>query len=419
VRIRTGAGGLDVVEVVLPCGTGYTLRAFDVGEAEPPLLAQENRLLLFPTLDDLADFVRSDERHTFREHAAWPSLVESTDADELVAELVERYDLTALPHLTAGDAEDRWTASDLVTFAIDVAEAVGCPALEELADNDSAILLLEDDVPAFEGLRGASRRRLLADEVAQLWPRVLDDIERHARWWQLSGDGAPVRVEEADTVARMRLAAAEREVAEEWNDPDSDGRGGIPRDASYDPVSAPEQPAADFWGEVGAYPIELHLPTGVGVTLVAYLDDGGTRFLGTAGEVLLFRTLEGLGDYLRTRTGHLLADLPGWPLMHELRQLDLTPRGWYYLHDVHKRVLCDLDEEAYGELLDAGEMAHDLAVQLGLDEIVLALDDGGQLARLEDDLVHDPARARSEAPAVSATWERFSRAIAAAVTWDP
>jgi len=395
VRIRTGEGGLDVVEVVLPCGTGYTLRAFDVGEAEPPLLAQDGRLLLFPTLDDLADFVRAAaEPHTFREHAAWPALVESTDADELVAELVERYDLTALPRLACDDAEARWSASDLVTFAIDVAETVGCPALEDLADTDSAILLLEDDVPAFEGVRGAARRRALTAEVAQVWPRVLSDVERNARWWRLSGEGAPVRVEEAAAVAGMRLTAAERGIAEQ-------------READR---------ATEFWDGVGAYPIEVQLPTGAGVTLVAYRDDGRTQFLGTPGTVLLFRSRDALGGYIRTATGHLLSELPGWSPVRQPRSLDLSPRGWYYLHDVHKRVLCDLDEDAYDELLDTGEMAHDLALQLGLDEIVSALDDGGQF---EDNLVHDPAKARADAAAVSATWERFSRAIAAAVTWDP
>jgi len=399
VRIRAGEGGLDVVEVVLPYGTGYTLRAFDVGEAEPPLLAQDDRLLLFPTLDDLADFVQAGEPHTFREHPAWPALVESTNADELVAELVQRYDLTALSQLTAGDIEDRWSASDLVTFAIDVAETVGCPVLEDLADTDSAILLLEDDVPAFEGVRGVARRRALASEVAQVWPRVLADVERNARWWRLSGDGAPVRVEEADTVARMRLEAAERAVADE------------PAELTH--------PDAEFWDEVGAYPIELHLPAGVGITVVSYPDDGGTLFLGAPGEVLLFRDLTALDGYLRRPADHLLASLPGWSLLLRPEPVDLSPGGWYYLHDVHKRVLCDLDEDGYDELLDAGEMAHDLAVQLGLSHVVEALDDGGPLARFEDDLVHDPARARADAPAVSAAWERFSREIAAAVSWQP
>jgi hypothetical protein len=279
---------MEVVEVVLKGGAGFTVRALDDSDDEP-LLARDGKLLMFANLRDLGDFAAEGGDHTLTARQGWDAIADAARSGSLAPELLDSYDLTEVPDLADGTAEDRWTAGLLVGYAIDVADTVGCPSLEALKP-DSALLTLEREPEAFEGGKhAATLREKLIQEARSVWPKVLRDIESRSVWWSVLGTSGAPTAEKAKQDEALRLAQAEAAVAT-LNE-------GLPAEPAFvipsrtpegkgvttiAPQQEPAAPAYD-WDAVGAFPVEIRLPRGKGVTLVAYPDDESTMFLGGHG----------------------------------------------------------------------------------------------------------------------------------------
>lgn len=481
---------IEVIEVVLRGGSGFAVRSLSMNDADaPPMLAREDRLLLFPTLGDLTAFAAAGEEHTLAEHRSWPALRGSLAAGALVAELLDSYDLTEVPELVTGDTEDRWTAGLLVTLALDISDTVGCPTLSALGI-DAPLIMLEGDSSLFEGPKNSTLRRRLSDDTDRDWPTILAEIEERAVWWSRGGVVSPRPPERTAADAARRLAQAEAAVAALDLDPLADlvpaprPRAAVPvpdkpeferlpsnrpQPVRIDPQKAletqraleakraqaeaeraaalkraaeakkgkakapvvlepdPEPDEADdadgepapLWDGVDAYPVEIHLPRGVGLTVVGYPDDTSTVFLGRPGEVLVFAERSDLVAYLLEHPDHSLATLPGWEGMGPLDAAALEPAGFYYLHDVAERLDDEnLDEDGCSEIADALEIAVELAQQLGLDAVLDELDGSGPLnlyvaALLDTEAMEDFPEVEDAAE----QWRRVVGLLDAAITW--
>jgi hypothetical protein len=106
-----------------------------------------------------------------------------------------------------------------------------------------------------------------------------------------------------------------------------------------------EQPGyldRDYWMEMEAQPVQLTLPSGTGVTIVAVHEfgEGAPAFLGDRGEVLLFRDPADLLAYLHAEGTDEMRKEPYWPA----NPPDCEPR---MVVDVRQADPRDLRSDAY------------------------------------------------------------------------
>jgi hypothetical protein len=121
-------------------------------------------------------------------------------------------------------------------------------------------------------------------------------------------------------------------------------------------------------------------------------------FLGRAGQLYLFRTVEGLVDFVRSGAEHDMSQLDTWSeLVEQITPEDVVPlpEDSYELDLVVGNLRAGRDAWDASLLIQAGEVARDLGYALRLDRVVGALAPGSPL----DDL--DEALRGSEAGGVS------------------
>jgi hypothetical protein len=121
-------------------------------------------------------------------------------------------------------------------------------------------------------------------------------------------------------------------------------------------------------------------------------------FLGHGGQLFLFRTVEGLVDFVRSDAAHDMSQLDTWSaLVEQITPEDVVPlpEDSYELDLVVENLRAGRDSWDAPLLIQAGEVARDLAYALRLDRVVGALAPGSPL----DDL--DEALRASEAGGVS------------------
>jgi hypothetical protein len=128
------AVGILPVEIVVPEGSGVTLRCYVEDEAR--FLGRDGEVFVFPSPEQLTRFCAGDEQHDLTEIASWPEVVD-TDTPPLPAEQ-DRYDLTELADVMAEVADG---AAGLVPLRAvtqpvegvrDIAEYAGLIRVEEL-----------------------------------------------------------------------------------------------------------------------------------------------------------------------------------------------------------------------------------------------------------------------------------------------
>ncbi len=149
-------------------------------------------------------------------------------------------------------------------------------------------------------------------------------------------------------------------------------------------------PAA-LWIGVDVEPIEISLPSDSGFTLRHYReDDEGTEplFLGNDGVAYVFRSTEGLVDFIRSDEPHDLTELDGWDDVRSAPDIEVTPdeMGSYQLDLVVTMLRAGPDSWDPELLVLAGECARDLGKYAELPDVLAALAPGSPLDSLDDDL---------------------------------
>jgi hypothetical protein len=112
-------------------------------------------------------------------------------------------------------------------------------------------------------------------------------------------------------------------------------------------------------------------------------------FLGHAGHVYLFRSAEGLVEFVRSDAEHDLTQLDTWPeLVKRISAEDVAPlaEDTYELDLVVNNLRGGRDAWDAALLIQAGEVARDLGYALRLDSVVDALSPGSPLDDLDEAL---------------------------------
>lgn len=231
--------------------------------------------------------------------------------------------------------------------------------------------------------------------------------------------------------------------SKDTDDPDTDGPDDEADDddeAESEDEDAPEDEseeqstkAALFWSEVEIDPVEIALPSGVGLTLRHYRtveDEEGDEveeaiFLAHKGKLQLFRSAEGLVDFLNSDAPHDLAALDSWPkVVDKITVSDIVPAedDHYELDLVVENLRGGHDSWDPELLIAAGEVARDIAFGCKLSDVLSALAPGSPLDDMDEALRKGGFMARRRLRKVGAEqaaigWRSIVGKISAAVTW--
>ena len=248
---------------------------------------------------------------------------------------------------------------------------------------------------------------------------------------------ADLKADEVDAVAddEDELAAdddelsADEDADDELVDDDDDVVGFVD-EAGEDEQSLD---TALFWTDVEIDPVEIALPSGVGLTLRHYRateDDDGDEieeavFLAHRGKLHLFRSPEGLVEFINSDAPHDLTELDDWPqVVRRCRPEDLVPtdEDKYELDLVVENLRGGHDVWESELLIPAGEVARDIAFACELDDVLAALAPGSPLDDLDEGLRDGGFLARRRLKKVGAeqaaiAWRSVIGKISAAVEW--
>lgn len=192
---------VDVVEIVFPTDTGYTLRTYDTevgseaGASTASFLSRDGRLLLFRSGEGLARFVREEFGRDQADPAGWRERLGDRDraAEAVLGAVadggVARYELDLVPTNLAGNS-DEWIP-DLLLPAYDLLTEVSVAlklrrirtslAEGEYLDRFGDALRESVDAGRFSG----ARRRLRSFESSRLtsqWRQLIRWLEQAADW---------------------------------------------------------------------------------------------------------------------------------------------------------------------------------------------------------------------------------------------
>jgi hypothetical protein len=191
--------------------------------------------------------------------------------------------------------------------------------------------------------------------------------------------------------------------------------------------------AAARWAEIEVDPIELALPSGVGLTLRHYdtdTDEDGDEveeavMLTSGGKLHLFRSAEGLVDFVKSDAEHDLTYLDGWSKLTEaLRPEDVVPDDddEYSLDLVVENLRGGHDVWEPELLIAAGEVSRDIAYACELNDVLTVLAPGSPLDNLDEGLRSGGFLARRRLKKIGSEqaalgWRSVIGKISAAVEW--
>jgi hypothetical protein len=291
----------DIVPIQLSLTEGdlvtlWAPRWREDGEEWEAFLGDDESLLAFSEVTQLAAFVRTATEHDLADHPAW-SVVPDLTVAELTPEETQRYDIIGVPELAAEDP-DTWTVGELaeITEMVrSIADVCELDAVNEVLDSAPGFALLRQGTLPFVGREGARLWTQMLETIAERWDDVIDALDDL------------VETPEVDPAA---LAVAEKEVVVSE---DADVPQGEAADDEGEADEEDESPAG-FWEEVGIDPIRIITRDGEYLTLRCYLDDAPV-FLGSGGRIDVFRSERALARWVGEEgaEGHDLVAASTWP----------------------------------------------------------------------------------------------------------
>lgn len=268
------------IQITVDGRTGVTLWAppwEEDGEEWQAFLGSGDKLEVFQSTKELATYVARNADNDLVDHPSW-DMVQTLSPKALTPEEDYAFDLDSVLDLVDGEA-DADAASDLADI---------CDMVQRIAD-------CVDDGPMQHMLEGPVFDRLIDGE-----PEYEDE-----EWEDLR-----------ETVTRSwPLLTARFTNCLNWH---TDGD-----DSVQKPAQARVDPARP-WEEAGILPLAIRLEEGTGYTLRCYLDDAAI-FLGSQLTIEIFRSPNGLIDFIRTTENHDLSDLETWPGVRDSSVLDVSP----------------------------------------------------------------------------------------------
>jgi hypothetical protein len=359
----------DIVPIQLSLTDGdlvtlWAPRWREDGEEWEAFLGDDDALFAFPSVPQLAAFVRTATEHDLVDHPAW-SVVPDLTVVELTPDETQRYDIVGVPELAAGDV-DTWTVGELaeITDMVrSIAEVCELDAVTEVLDSAPGFALLRQGTLPFTGREGQRLWAQLMDTVAERWDEVIDAIDDM------------IDSPDLDPAA---LAAAEKELeVADAEDVDDGSETDVDADSETDTADADDEPEDDrprgFWEEVGIDPVRITSRDGEFLTLRCYVDDKPV-FLGSDGRIDVFGTERGLTRWLGEdgADGHDLAEVSTWSQVTEQAAVGELEVDVDELNDYN---LLGLDDDIAAGTLDVDPTQLELAAELLLDVGAWADDD--------------------------------------------
>lgn len=330
------------------------------GEEWEAFLGDDDALFAFPSVAELAAFVRTEPEHDLADHPAW-SLVPDLTVGELTPEETQRYNIIGVPEIAAEDL-DTWTVGELaeiVEMVRSIADVCDLDVVSEVLDSAPAFGLLNQGTLPFAGREGGRLWNQLVETIAERWDDVIDAIDEM------------IDTPEVDTTA---LAAAEKEAAVLENTDDEAADDLSVADTAADDEDDPEdEGATGFWKEVGIDPIRITTDAGDGVTLRCFLD-GKPVFLGSESRIELFKNERALARWIAGdgADDHALAAVSTWPEVVARAESELEVA----VEDMNRYVLTELAEDLAEGPTEVDPERLELATELLLDVGEWAGDDG-------------------------------------------
>jgi hypothetical protein len=250
------------------------------GEEWQGFLGDGAKILLYPGVRELADFIASGEENDLSDHPAWGYVLKLTP-DQLRPSSEDNYDLDAVYEWAAGEPDPVHVSSlaDVVDMVAKIADCCDDGGLRSLVEGTPAYAELVDEENSYQGKEGRARWNELGDTIASSWERAISRVESWLSW---QGDF---------TASELNAEATET-----------------------------------IWERVGAEPIAITVT--VDGTPVRYLtvrgyinhdtqDDVSAAFIGGDDTVAVFTELADLALYCRAATEHALTALEWWSELAE------------------------------------------------------------------------------------------------------
>jgi hypothetical protein len=241
----------------------------DDGEEWQGFLGDGAKILLYPDVRALADFIASGEENDLSDHPAWGRIQKLTP-DELRPDGEDAYDLDQVYEWASGEPDPVHVSAlaNVVDMVAKIADCCDDGALRRLVENTPAYEELVDEDVSYQGKEGRKRWNELGDTIADSWERAIGRVDSWLSW---QGDFDKVDLE-----------------------------------------------AEGIWDRIGAEPIRITLPGATYLTVRADIpvdaegDDLYAAFLGSDGSIAVFTDVEDLALYCRTAEEHELHKLEWW-----------------------------------------------------------------------------------------------------------
>lgn len=441
------------IAVTIDERTGFTLWAppwEEDGEQWQAFLGAGDKILLFESPGQLAQYLRKGEENDLSDHPDWDDVLD-LELLELVPDDDHTYDLDGVYDTVAGGV-DRWAVRDLsgtLDIVANMAECCDEEIIEPIADVPE-IGMLHQGPSAFAGRGGERSWDKIGLTLTGKWEGVCSALGEYLEWRtatpldddiaaaQAQIDAAAVPVDDPEA-----LIAAEEQAATDGNstkdkqslgdeldlDDELDDEDDLD-DEDEDVDDDDDAQLYQFWEDAGIVPLKIALPKaisdqGEAFTLRCYLDDAPI-FLGADQSAWLFHSPDTLLDLVEGVRGAAVRQLP---TRHDLVRLATWPEVVSGVRDDDQPLAIaaddDLDLAAADQMVqgsadyDAEEFAKavdflaDIAEYASLDDVQDVLDGDGPLgvaitqARTGNDT--DLADAAEE-------WDRVLTACAAVIT---
>jgi hypothetical protein len=250
------------------------------GDEWQGFLGDGNKILLYPNVRALAEFVASGEENDLSDHPAWGYVLKLTP-DQLRPSAEDGYDLDQVYEWASGEPDPVHVSAlaNVVDMVAKIADCCDDGALRRLVENTPAYETLVDEENTYQGKDGRKRWNELGDTISDSWERAIARVDSWLSW---QGD---------------------------FSDSDLE--------------------AESIWSRVGAEPIEIVLPDAVYLTVRADVtrdaegDETDTAFLGSEASVAVFTDTTGLARYCRVAEDHRMRKLEWWSELAEVEDDDV------------------------------------------------------------------------------------------------
>lgn len=359
------AGDIVPIELGLTRGDLVTLWAPSWREGDDEweaFLGHEEDLYGFPTVAELAAFIRTNSDNDLVDHPAWAT-VSKLAAPELEPDDAHGFDLIGVPELAAGDPEALTVAELRSTLDMvrNLGEVCDLGPVVKFFENHPELNYLRGGADVFTGREGDELWDRIGTAVAQDWDAVVDAVDAIVSTPDVDAD--------ALAVAEAEVLAAEENVVDADDDAEAD--------EDLDEYDAEEDTEEEtFWTEVGIDPIQIITSETTYFSLRCYLDDHAV-FLGRGGKISVFGSERALARYLADNHDHALAQVSTYEHVQNAAvdgslAIEVTDQNVYVLPGL-------ADDLADGpDAVDADQL--ELAVELFTDAADFAKDDATDAA---------------------------------------